>query len=166
MFADEQGGRLGHRRLIEGVVAPARASGEEWMPHGRHMQKVSVSTSLRAKPCVKVAVHLDDVPDRNPWRQVRIHAADPCGLRALGVGIEMHHLPKRVHTCVGSPGADGGDSMARDRCERPLELILDGAPGGLGLPSLKATPVVGKHQREAPHAGLQTNRNRSSAQSG
>jgi hypothetical protein len=45
-------------------------------------------------------------------------------------------------------------------------VILDGAPGGLGLPSLKATPVVGKHQREAPHAGLQANRKRSSAQSG
>jgi hypothetical protein len=30
------------------------------------MQKVSVSTPLRAKPCVKVAAHLDDMPDRNP----------------------------------------------------------------------------------------------------
>jgi hypothetical protein len=66
MFADEQGGRPGHRRLIEGVMAPARAPGEEWMPHRRYMQKVSVSTPLRAKPCVKVAAHLDDMPDRNP----------------------------------------------------------------------------------------------------
>ena len=128
------------------------------------MQKVSVTTSLCAKPCMKVGIDLDDMPDRYPLRQVGIHAAHPCGLRTLGVGIEVHHLPKCVHARVGSPGAEGRNSMARDRCERSLKVILDSAPGGLGLPPLKAAPVVGKYQREAPHAGPQENRKRSSAQ--
>jgi hypothetical protein len=76
----------------------------------------------------------------------------------------MHHLPKCVHTSVGSPGAEGRDAMASDRGERSLEVILNGTSRGLGLPTLKSTPVVGKHQSEATHAGPQENRKRFSAQ--
>lgn len=128
------------------------------------MQKVSVSTSLRTKSRVKFGIDLDGMPDRHPLRQVRIHTAHPCGLRTTGVSIEMHHLPKRMHAGVGPTGADGRDPMTRNRCERSLEVILNGAPRGLGLPSVKSAPVVGEHQRQALHAGAQENRKRSSVQ--
>jgi hypothetical protein len=76
----------------------------------------------------------------------------------------MDDLLEGMHAGVSAPGTHRRNRLAGDVRERGLEMVLDTAAGGLGLPAAKRRPIVFDAERYS--YGIRRNRRRSFASLG
>ena len=91
---------------------------------------------------LRTALDLGGPAHRNRWRQQGIHTPHPGKRLATDLGIEMHHLTKRVHAGIGSTGAGCGERALTEFRQRLLQAILHRLSVRLGLPPLPRGAVV------------------------
>ena len=75
-------------------------------------------------------------------------------MRAPRHGIEVHDLPQRMDTAVGSTGAKHAHRVRGYPCECGLEFTLHGTPSGLTLPTAEGPARVLHTECEACDALL------------
>ena len=90
---------------------------------------------------------------RDTARQQGIHAAHPCGQRALGLGVKMDHLFESVYAGVGTPRRDDRNNpstslLSGNLAQGPLQRVLNGLTVRLTLPSAKRRAVILHTQRD------------------
>ena len=66
------------------------------------------------------------VQDRDGrWDQMRVGGVHHHG-RSPGLGqVDMDHLPRRVHACVGASGRVDAHAFAAEGCDGALDFSLD-----------------------------------------
>lgn len=85
-------------------------------------------------------------------REEGIGAAHPREWIAHQLGVEMDHLPQRMHAGVGAACHGGRQGHAGKLAQRRLEHVLHGVAVRLRLPSRKRGTVVLDAERDARHA--------------
>ncbi len=80
--------------------------------------------------------------DAHIARQAGVDAAQPGPLRAIAAGVEMHHLPERVHAGVGAPGSDHPDRLVGNAGQGLFEHRLHRRAVHLDLPAAVGAAVV------------------------
>ena len=86
--------------------------------------------------------------NRDRIREQCVDATDPCGFGPAHVGLEMHHLKRRMHTAVGTSGRNDCDTLPGDFGQRAFESILHSAAVRLRLPAVKWRAVVFESERD------------------
>ena len=82
-------------------------------------------------------------------RKIAVGAEHPTAARPIHRGVEMNHLPKCVHTGVGSTGAGHFDGLIRHRGERILDDALHADTIPLTLPTIVGRAVILDAERYA-----------------
>jgi len=74
--------------------------------------------------------------------QIAVGTHQPCPIRALGGGIEMHDLAGRMHTGVRTPRTDDRNRLSGHRGKGLFQRPLHGPAVPLRLPAAEAGSVV------------------------
>src|SRR5208282_6608816 len=94
--------------------------------HALVQNPVLVVTRACAVARMKFGADAGCPPHGNLWRQEAIDATHPGTLRALPIDFKMHYLSAGVHTRVGAPGADRGNTLVRKAGDGAFEHVLYG----------------------------------------
>src|SRR4029079_6242683 len=134
VLANEMARRVAHRCDIERRMRPASVARRERRADRAAYEHIAVCALTRAVAGVKVRRHATRPQHRNCLGQERVHAAHPCGVRALCADVEMNDLLARMYAAIGAARAGYRHRLAGDRSQRSLERILDRVAAALARP--------------------------------
>ena len=142
VLAHEAGGTLAHALDVERAEDPARQIVENGRAHGIVVNPVLVGARACGEARVEVVVDAPCPAHGDAGRQVRVEAAHPAALGAVGLRLNAHHLLHGVHARIRATRAHRRRLHLQEGLKRILKRLLHGRAVGLDLPTVEARAAI------------------------
>ena len=134
--------RLVHAPVIEKLMNPPRPAAIQRRTHEAIENPVTVTPRRSREARVKVITNGRHPGHTDVVGEIGIGAQQPATLASFGSGVEMRHLPARMHARIRAPGAGHLDGFVRNLAQCLLDSLLHTQPGALALPAVIRGTVV------------------------
>ena len=82
------------------------------------------------------------IQDTDVVRKIRIDTQQPRPRFTAGIGIEVNHLTRGMHTGICATCADTGDAFVCNATNRLIQAVLNAGSVGLNLPTAIRSAIV------------------------
>lgn len=143
-----------HRLDIEGPTDSPAEPAEDEVLDQTVVNQVAITLGERGISGVEPGRNLGHLAHDHVIGQPELERVTPAINRDLALGFEVGHLPVRVDTGVGPPGAKQPGGLAGEVADGLLHDPMDSTATVLDLPASEVGAVVGEEEAEITHAGI------------